>query len=167
MKKKHVQMISNLPRHRTYIRPHCYLENSIREIMKCERERLVELFHIVTVGQKSIDHGGVSRLFLMNISSYLTDAALGYFRITENNTLVVKPKSHRIPNHKIVFRFAGHLLAKALLDQYQHLFVFAPYMYRYLQSYAVRLENMRGVDTDMYQGLQAVLDEDYTGDRPG
>ncbi|XP_053318908.1 E3 ubiquitin-protein ligase NEDD4 isoform X2 [Spea bombifrons] len=147
--------------HRTAI-----LEDSYRRIIAVKRPDVLKArLWIEFDSEKGLDYGGVAREWFFLISKEMFNPYYGLFEYsaTDNYTLQINPNSGLCnEDHLSYFKFIGRVAGMAvyhgkLLDG----FFIRPF-YKMMLQKAITLNDMESVDSEYYNSLQWILENDPT-----
>lgn len=133
------------------------LETSIRAILGNTRNQLMREFNIEYIGESGRDERGITRDWFSSVAKELFNQNLGLFECSLNK-MSYKPsnKSTSIPNYLDYFRFAGILIARALvqgicIDIHLTTFVLKQILHR-----QPNLNDIQDYDVDVYNSLKTI-----------
>ncbi|XP_064390483.1 E3 ubiquitin-protein ligase NEDD4-like [Halichondria panicea] len=155
----------NLPRiFEIPVRRNHIFEDSHRAIMSCKnRDHLKTRLWVKFEGEKGLDYGGVSREWFFLLSHEMFNPYYGLFEYSasDNYTLQVNPDSGLCnENHLDYFRFTGRVLAMAVYHQRLIDAFFIRPFYKMVLGKRINLEDMEAVDTEFYNSVKYILDND-------
>lgn len=152
------------PRLRLMLRRTDILSDSLRDVMRANRERLVLRLNVQYLGETGLDYGGLSREWFSLMSTELVRPDIALFRPCEGNrgVYLINPLSGVNPTHLHYFRFVGRILAKGLFDQFQLGIYFTPNVYKYLKGEPMSFDDLKIVDPETHQSLQKMVEDDVS-----
>jgi hypothetical protein len=143
------------PRLKLTLRRERILQDSYRDLMRANSNRLRLRLNIQYSGEPGLDYGGLSREWYTLISEEIIRRDYALFIPCEGNSLMhINPHSYVNPDHLDFFRFVGRLLAKALFDQFLFGVYFTPVFYKGLQGVTPRLDDLKQIEPQVYGSLQ-------------
>ncbi|XP_063782208.1 E3 ubiquitin-protein ligase NEDD4 isoform X2 [Pseudophryne corroboree] len=141
-------------------------EDSYRKIISVKRPELLKArLWIEFDSEKGLDYGGVAREWFFLISKEMFNPYYGLFEYSaaDNYTLQINPNSGLCnEDHLSYFKFIGRVAGMAvyhgkLLDG----FFIRPF-YKMMLQKAITLNDMESVDSEYYNSLQWILENDPT-----
>ncbi|KAH7825737.1 putative E3 ubiquitin-protein ligase TOM1 [Monocercomonoides exilis] len=152
------------PRLKITLRRDRLLQDSFRDVMRADKNRLKLRLNVTYYGESGLDYGGLTREWFQLISVELVKPEYGLFRPMEGNPGVfeINPASGVNPLHLEYFRFVGRVMGKALFDRFLMSAYFSPIVYKALQGKPPCYEDLQLVDPEQYQSLNGILETDGT-----
>ncbi|XP_074659539.1 E3 ubiquitin-protein ligase HECW2-like [Tubulanus polymorphus] len=141
------------------------LEDSFNKIMSTSKKELQKnKLYVQFVGEEGLDYGGPSREFFFLLSRELFNPYYGLFEYSANDTYTVQisPMSVFVENSHEWFRFAGRVLALALVHQHLLDAFFTRPFYKALLRLPPSLSDLESLDAEFHQSLQWIKDNDIT-----
>jgi len=140
-------------------------ENSFRDMMRANTERLKLRLQVIFQGEDGLDYGGLTREWFQLISKEITNPNYALFTVSQidDYTFRINPLSSINPEHLQYFRFVGRVLGKALFDGFFIGCYFTTVFYKRLLGLHVTLQDMEAIDPEYYRSLKWILDNNITG----
>ncbi|KAJ1677172.1 hypothetical protein EV182_006726, partial [Spiromyces aspiralis] len=115
-------------------------------------------------GEDGLDYGGVSREFFLLVSHDMFNPEYCLFQYSAHDeyTLQINPHSNINPEHLNYFRFIGRTMGLAIFHRRFLDAFFTTSFYKMILKKPITLEDMQGVDMEMYNSLKWVLDNNVT-----
>ena len=134
-------------------------EDSYAEIMKLPAHHLRNRLMITFSGEAGKDFGGLSREFFFLLSHEMFNPfyCLYEYSASDNYTLQINPNSGINPNHLNYFRFVGRVVGMAIFHQKYIDAFFISAFYKMLLRKKITLQDLQGVDLQLYNNLQWAL----------
>jgi hypothetical protein len=113
----------------------------------------------------TLDVGGVSREVYLLAQQQLFNPDFGLFMASEGSDLayMVNPNSGTIhPNHLNLFKLAGQIFGKMMLDGMYIQIHFVVPMYKFLLRLQPTMSDLESVDHETYDSLKWMMDNDIT-----
>ncbi|KAK2951589.1 putative E3 ubiquitin-protein ligase pub3 [Blattamonas nauphoetae] len=166
MHKPEPEAFRDKPRLRLSLRRTHLLEDSLRDMMRANAERLKLRLNVQYFGESGLDWGGLTREWFILISQEFTKPEYALFRPTADNPNVfeINPESGVNGAHLSYFRFVGRVLAKALFDRFLISAYFSPVIYKAIAGVAPTFEDLAKIDQQKYESLKTVLTTDDVED---
>jgi len=166
----HKQMVGNMygqgpGKIRLKIRRSHILQDAFEQVMKQSSRALhKEKLYIKFTGEEGLDYGGPAREFFFMISRELFNPYYGLFEYSASDTytLQISPASMYCDNAQNWFRFAGRIIALALIHQHLLDVFFTRTIYKALLKQPYDLSDLETVDPEVYQSLSWMLENDIT-----
>ncbi|CAH1790465.1 unnamed protein product [Owenia fusiformis] len=141
------------------------LEDAYNKIMATSKKELQrsKLF-ISFKGEEGLDYGGPGREFFFLLSRELFNPYYGLFEYSANDTYTVQvsPMSAFVENAHEWFRFAGRVIALALIHQYLLDAFFTRPFYKALLKLGTTLSDVEAIDTEYHQSILWIKENDIT-----
>ena len=160
------QSVRPLPgQNQIVIRRDNIFEDSFREIMKFQATELKRRLMIKFEGEEGLDYGGLSREFFYLLSHEMFNPFYCLFEYSahDNYTLQISPHSDINPEHLSYFEFIGRVVGLAIFHQRFVDAFFVPAFYKMLLQKSVNVEDLEGIDADLYRSLKWTLDNPIEG----
>ncbi|KAJ1922147.1 hypothetical protein H4219_000009 [Mycoemilia scoparia] len=138
--------------------------DAFNSIMRLPVTELKKRLMIKFDGEDGLDYGGVSREFFLLVSHDMFNPEYCLFQYSAHDeyTLQINPHSDVNPEHLNYFRFIGRTLGLAIFHRRFLDAFFTTSFYKMILKKPITLEDMQGVDAEMYNSLKWVLDNDVT-----
>ncbi|KAF2155560.1 putative E3 ubiquitin-protein ligase hula [Myriangium duriaei CBS 260.36] len=139
-------------------------EDSYAEIMRQSPNDLKKRLMIKFDGEDGLDYGGLSREFFFLLSHEMFNPFYCLFEYSahDNYTLQINPHSGINPEHLGYFKFIGRVVGLAIFHRRFLDSFFIGAFYKMILKKKVALQDMEGVDAEVYRNLQWTLDHDIT-----
>lgn len=110
-------------------------------------------------GEEGLDYGGLAREWLYLLSHEMLNPQYGLFEYSrENNySLQINADSGVNPEHLSYFHFAGRIIGMAVFHGHHINGSFTTPFYKMLLNKAITLNDIEGVDPDLYRSLTWIL----------
>lgn len=141
------------------------LQDAFEQVMKQSPRALhKEKLYIKFTGEEGLDYGGPAREFFFMISRELFNPYYGLFEYSASDTytLQVSPASRYADNANNWFRFAGRIIALALIHQHLLDVFFTRTIYKALLREPWDLSDVETIDQEYHQSLTWMLENDIT-----
>ncbi|BFZ60586.1 ubiquitin-protein ligase (E3) [Saitoella coloradoensis] len=126
----------------------------------------VTFFDSYGMAEAGIDGGGVTKEFLTAVCRQAFDANYGLFKETKENLLYPNPHAFsREKTQLAYYEFLGKIIGKCLYEGILVDVAFAPFFLLKLVGRSSYLDDLPGLDPELYQGL--IFLKQYTGDVEG
>ncbi|KAH7826893.1 putative E3 ubiquitin-protein ligase Itchy [Monocercomonoides exilis] len=160
------EMWREKPRLKVTLRRDHLLQDSFRDVMRANPERLKLRLNVCYFGETGLDYGGLTREWFTLVSEEIVKPDYCLFRPCDGNPGVfqINPHSYVNPAHLEYFRFVGRLLAKALFDRFLVNAYFTPTFYKGIQGTPVCFEDLKLVDLEQYNSLKSIESMDDVED---
>ncbi|KAK2945763.1 putative E3 ubiquitin-protein ligase SMURF1 [Blattamonas nauphoetae] len=124
------------------------------------RADLFEPFYVMLEGTNAIDVNGIKRWFFTKLVERIIDPKeLGLFSndATGKGTLTIPsdPK-FKAPEYLQIYKFAGLILGKALLERLNVPFRFNPFIWKQLQGFPMEPSDLQYLRPDLYGSLEDI-----------
>ncbi|ESN98476.1 hypothetical protein HELRODRAFT_101673 [Helobdella robusta] len=149
-------------KYRLIVRRDHILEDAFVKVMSLTKKELIKSkLAIAFKGEDGLDYGGPSREFFFLLSRELFNPYYGLFAYSANDTYTVQvsPSSNQIENNLQWFRFAGRMIALALVHQYLLDVFFTRVFYKQLLHIKPHLNDLESLDMEFYRSLTWIQDE--------
>ncbi|XP_065912323.1 E3 ubiquitin-protein ligase NEDD4-like [Dysidea avara] len=157
----------NLPRQFDFsVRRDHLFEDSHRSIMAVsekDKNKLKARLYMKFTGESGLDYGGLARewFFLLSHEMFNPYYALFEYSASDNYTLQINPDSGYFNEHHLeYFRFVGRVCGMAVYHQKLVDAYFIRPFYKMLLSKKITLADMESVDTECYNSMKYILDND-------
>jgi len=150
---------------RLKIRRNHVLEDAFEQVLKQSPRALhKEKLYIKFTGEEGLDYGGPAREFFFMISRELFNPYYGLFEYSGSDTytLQVSPASIYCDNAHNWFRFAGRIIALALIHQHLLDVFFTRTIYKALLREPWDISDLETIDQEYHKGLTWMLENDIT-----
>ena len=134
------------------------LESSFDQLKDFSEDDWKCHFQIHFIGEQGLDFGGLRRDWFISVSKALFNTDLSLFSISENMT--IQPSIQSYANHLQLFKFAGYLVAKAILQgehidgHFSHAFLCN------ILELKTGLEDIKELSPCIYNSLDFILNND-------
>ena len=135
-------------------------EDAYQEIMRQTPEDLKKRLMIKFDGEEGLDYGGVSREFFFLLSHEMFNPFYCLFEYSahDNYTIQINPNSGINPEHLNYFKFIGRVVGLGVFHRRFLDAFFVGALYKMMLRKKVVLQDMEGVDADVYNSLKWTLD---------
>lgn len=140
-------------------------EDSYQEIMRQTPEDLKKRLMIKFDGEEGLDYGGVSREFFFLLSHEMFNPFYCLFEYSahDNYTIQINPNSGINPEHLNYFKFIGRVVGLGVFHRRFLDAFFVGALYKMMLRKKVVLQDMEGVDSEVYNSLKWILDNSIDG----
>ncbi|KAK5778883.1 hypothetical protein RI543_003810 [Arxiozyma heterogenica] len=140
-------------------------EDAYQEIMRQTPEDLKKRLMIKFDGEEGLDYGGVSREFFFLLSHEMFNPFYCLFEYSahDNYTIQINPNSGINPEHLNYFKFIGRVVGLGVFHRRFLDAFFVGALYKMMLRKKVVLQDMEGVDADVYNSLKWTLDNQIDG----
>ena len=140
-------------------------EDAYQEIMRQTPEDLKKRLMIKFDGEEGLDYGGVSREFFFLLSHEMFNPFYCLFEYSahDNYTIQINPNSGINPEHLNYFKFIGRVVGLGVFHRRFLDAFFVGALYKMMLRKKVVLQDMEGVDADVYNSLKWTLDNKIDG----
>eukprot|EP00656_Telonema_subtile_P038245 TRINITY_DN4292_c0_g2_i2.p1 TRINITY_DN4292_c0_g2~~TRINITY_DN4292_c0_g2_i2.p1 ORF type:complete len:430 (+),score=106.55 TRINITY_DN4292_c0_g2_i2:888-2177(+) len=111
------------------------------------------------------DAGGITKEWFEIMTKEVFNEGIGLFKFTEAHNLAYQINEYsdcNQPQHLVWFKFTGRMMAKALLEGLPLKAHLAPTLYKHMLQVPIRLEDLKGVDTEQYNSMVYMKDNSVT-----
>lgn len=142
------------------------LEHSFHKIMCLRRSELHQWMRISFRGEEGLDAGGLEREWFALVAEKLFDPATGLFSCSSGeaanagNYFINPTSGHDNQFHLEYFQFAGRFLGKAIMEQQSLIAYLSLPLRKQILSLPVTFSDLEFVDTEVYQNLMWLLQND-------
>lgn len=147
------------------VRRNNIFEDAYQEIMRQTPEDLKKRLMIKFDGEEGLDYGGVSREFFFLLSHEMFNPFYCLFEYSahDNYTIQINPNSGINPEHLNYFKFIGRVVGLGVFHRRFLDAFFVGALYKMMLRKKVVLQDMEGVDADVYNSLKWTLDNSIDG----
>lgn len=140
-------------------------EDSYQEIMRQTPEDLKKRLMIKFDGEEGLDYGGVSREFFFLLSHEMFNPFYCLFEYSahDNYTIQINPNSGINPEHLNYFKFIGRVVGLGVFHRRFLDAFFVGALYKMMLRKKVVLQDMEGVDSEVYNSLKWILENSIDG----
>lgn len=140
-------------------------EDAYQEIMRQSPEDLKKRLMIKFDGEEGLDYGGVSREFFFLLSHEMFNPFYCLFEYSahDNYTIQINPNSGINPEHLNYFKFIGRVVGLGVFHRRFLDAFFVGALYKMMLRKKVILQDMEGVDADVYNSLNWMLENSIDG----
>ncbi|CCH62217.1 hypothetical protein TBLA_0G02790 [Henningerozyma blattae CBS 6284] len=140
-------------------------EDAYQEIMRQTPEDLKKRLMIKFDGEEGLDYGGVSREFFFLLSHEMFNPFYCLFEYSahDNYTIQINPNSAINPEHLNYFKFIGRVVGLGVFHRRFLDAFFVGALYKMMLRKKVVLQDMEGVDNEVYNSLKWILDNSIEG----
>ncbi|CDK27351.1 unnamed protein product [Kuraishia capsulata CBS 1993] len=137
-------------------------EDAFQEIMRQTPEDLKKRLMIKFDGEEGLDYGGVSREFFQLVSHEMFNPfyCLFQYATIDNYTLQINPNSGINPEHLNYFKFIGRAVGLGVFHRRFLDAFFVGAMYKMMLGKKIVLQDLEGIDNEMYKSLTWMLEND-------
>lgn len=121
-------------------------------------------FRIKYINDKGYDLGGLRRDWFIKLTREICNPNYGLFLSSEKNHHQPNPFSYSNPDHLKYFKFAGMIIARALIQEENVDAHFSLPFLRQILNQKVLLSDLKDTDEILYNSLQYILDNDIDND---
>lgn len=137
------------------------IESSFQSLNSRKKQDLLSIFNVKFVDeQEAIDAGGVKKDWITNLIKELINTKNKLFITTETGNYYPNPFSGVKQNHLEYFRFAGKMIAFALINNICVDAHFAPFFFKHLLNYKIKLNDLKGYSENVYNSFCYILQND-------
>ncbi|GMM54593.1 NEDD4 family E3 ubiquitin-protein ligase [Maudiozyma humilis] len=140
-------------------------EDAYQEIMRQTPEDLKKRLMIKFDGEEGLDYGGVSREFFFLLSHEMFNPFYCLFEYSahDNYTIQINPNSGINPEHLNYFKFIGRVVGLGVFHRRFLDAFFVGALYKMMLRKKVMLQDMEGVDAEVYNSLNWMLKNSIDG----
>lgn len=140
-------------------------EDAYQEIMRQTPEDLKKRLMIKFDGEEGLDYGGVSREFFFLLSHEMFNPFYCLFEYSahDNYTIQINPNSSINPEHLNYFKFIGRVVGLGVFHRRFLDAFFVGALYKMMLRKKVVIQDMEGVDAEVYNSLKWTLDNKIEG----
>ena len=140
-------------------------EDAYQEIMRQTPEDLKKRLMIKFDGEEGLDYGGVSREFFFLLSHEMFNPFYCLFEYSahDNYTIQINPNSGINPEHLNYFKFIGRVVGLGVFHRRFLDAFFVGALYKMMLRKKVMLQDMEGVDAEVYNSLNWMLENSIDG----
>lgn len=140
-------------------------EDAYQEIMRQTPEDLKKRLMIKFDGEEGLDYGGVSREFFFLLSHEMFNPFYCLFEYSahDNYTIQINPNSGINPEHLNYFKFIGRVVGLGVFHRRFLDAFFVGALYKMMLHKKVVLQDMEGVDAEVYNSLKWILENSIDG----
>lgn len=139
--------------------------DSFAALMSADVDQLKKRLKIKFRGEEGLDYGGLSREFFLLLSKEIFKPEYCLFKYSahDNYTLQINPNSGINPDHLQYFKFVGRTIGLAIFHQRFLDCFFVSSFHKMLLGKPVGLNDLEGIDDEMYRNTVWMLDNDVEG----
>ena len=147
------------------VRRNNIFEDAYQEIMRQTPEDLKKRLMIKFDGEEGLDYGGVSREFFFLLSHEMFNPFYCLFEYSahDNYTIQINPNSGINPEHLNYFKFIGRVVGLGVFHRRFLDAFFVGALYKMMLRKKVVLQDMEGVDSEVYNSLKWILENSIDG----
>ncbi|CCK69968.1 NEDD4 family E3 ubiquitin-protein ligase KNAG_0D02180 [Huiozyma naganishii CBS 8797] len=147
------------------VRRNNIFEDAYQEIMRQTPEDLKKRLMIKFDGEEGLDYGGVSREFFFLLSHEMFNPFYCLFEYSahDNYTIQINPNSGINPEHLNYFKFIGRVVGLGVFHRRFLDAFFVGALYKMMLRKKVVIQDMEGVDADVYNSLNWTLENSIDG----
>lgn len=147
------------------VRRNNIFEDAYQEIMRQTPEDLKKRLMIKFDGEEGLDYGGVSREFFFLLSHEMFNPFYCLFEYSahDNYTIQINSNSGINPEHLNYFKFIGRVVGLGVFHRRFLDAFFVGALYKMMLRKKVALQDMEGVDADVYNSLKWMLENSIDG----
>ncbi|AGO11718.1 AaceriADL055Cp [[Ashbya] aceris (nom. inval.)] len=140
-------------------------EDAYQEIMRQSPDDLKKRLMIKFDGEEGLDYGGVSREFFFLLSHEMFNPFYCLFEYSshDNYTIQINPNSGINPEHLNYFKFIGRVVGLGVFHRRFLDAFFVGALYKMMLRKKVVLQDMEGVDAEVYNSLKWILENSIAG----
>ncbi|AAS51865.1 ADL055Cp [Eremothecium gossypii ATCC 10895] len=140
-------------------------EDAYQEIMRQSPDDLKKRLMIKFDGEEGLDYGGVSREFFFLLSHEMFNPFYCLFEYSshDNYTIQINPNSGINPEHLNYFKFIGRVVGLGVFHRRFLDAFFVGALYKMMLRKKVVLQDMEGVDSEVYNSLKWILENSIAG----
>ena len=151
-------------------RPHAF-EDSFNQLRVVSKSQLRSPLKVTFTGEEGVDVGGVSREWYQVMSREMFNPAISLFEAVPQGSSTYQPNPNSIVqtdeargiSHLDYFKFVGHVVGKALLDDQVIDAHFTRSFYKHMLGQPLTYKDIEGVDPDFFKNLTWMLDHSIDG----
>jgi E3 ubiquitin-protein ligase HUWE1 len=134
--------------------------DAYRELFRLRPADWKSRFYIIFEGEEGQDAGGLLREFYSVITREIFNPNYALFITTpgDNVTYMINKSSFVNSEHLYYFKFAGHIVAKAIYDQKQLDCYFSRAFYKQILNLPVNYQDIESFDVEYYKVCPLNLD---------
>ncbi len=146
-------------------------EDSFNQLRVVSKSQLRSPLKVKFTGEEGIDAGGVSREWYQVMSREMFNPAISLFEAVPQGSSTYQPNPNSIVqtdeargiSHLDYFKFVGHVVGKALLDDQVIDAHFTRSFYKHLLGQPLTYKDIEGVDPEFFKNLTWMLDNSIDG----
>lgn len=146
-------------------------EDSFNQLRVVSKSQLRTPLKVTFSGEEGVDAGGVSREWYQVMSREMFNPAISLFESIPQGSSTYQPNPNSIVqtdeargiSHLDYFKFVGHVVGKALLDDQVIDAHFTRSFYKHLLGQPLTYRDIEGVDPDFYKNLSWMLENEIDG----
>jgi len=151
-------------------RPHAF-EDSFNQLRVVSKSQLRSPLKVKFAGEEGVDAGGVSREWYQVMSREMFNPGISLFEAVPQGSSTYQPNPNSIVqtdeargiSHLDYFKFVGHVVGKALLDDQVIDAHFTRSFYKHMLGQPLTYRDIEGVDPDFFKNLTWMLENDIDG----
>lgn len=147
------------------VRRDSIFEDAYVEVIRYSVNDLRKQLNVSFHGEEGLDYGGLSREFFLLLSKEVFSPNYCLFENSsyDSYSLQISPKSSINPEHLSYFRFAGRLVALAILNNRLLEVIFVPQIYKSILGKSLSTLDLKFIDPEIYSSITWTLENDITG----
>lgn len=146
-------------------------EDSFNQLRSVSKAQIRSPLRVTFSGEDGVDAGGVTREWYQVMSREMFNPAISLFESTPQGSSTYQPNPNSVVqtdesrgiSHLDYFKFVGHIVGKALLDDQVVDVHFTRSFYKHLLGMPLTYRDIEAVDPDFFKNLQWMLDNDIDG----
>ncbi|KJE92552.1 Huwe1 protein [Capsaspora owczarzaki ATCC 30864] len=149
---------------RLQVRRERIFEDSLERLSRKSDTEMHGRLTVQFANEEGVDAGGVTREWFLILSRELFNANYALFKSSPEGSATYQPfaKSSVNPNHLALFRFAGRVIAKAIIDNRMLECYFTRSFYKHILGRPVTYHDIEATDPDYFKSLKWILENDIT-----
>ncbi len=146
-------------------------EDSFNQLRVVSKSQLRSPLKVTFSGEEGVDAGGVSREWYQVMSREMFNPAISLFEAIPPDSSTYQPNPNSVVqtdeargiSHLDYFKFVGHVVGKALLDDQIIDAHFTRSFYKHLLGQPLTYRDIEGVDPDFFKNLSWMLENEIDG----
>jgi hypothetical protein len=146
-------------------------EDSFNQLRVVSKSQLRSPLKVTFAGEEGVDAGGVSREWYQVMSREMFNPAISLFEAVPQGSSTYQPNPNSVVqtdeargiSHLDYFKFVGHVVGKALLDDQIIDAHFTRSFYKHMLGQPLTYRDIEGVDPDFFKNLSWMLENDIDG----
>ncbi|KAK2945748.1 putative E3 ubiquitin-protein ligase Nedd-4 [Blattamonas nauphoetae] len=134
------------------------IEQSMVVMYQKTRAEILEPFYVMLEGTNAVDVNGIKRWFFTKLVEKLIDPTqLGLFwndGSPDGKLTISSGTKYQAPEYFQIYKFAGLILGKALLERLNVPFRFNPFIWKQLQGLPMEPSDLKYVNQKMYNNME-------------
>ena len=136
------------------------LSSSFKQLQKISPDQWMNKIVIEFIGEEGIDAGGLTTEWFTLIIKELFDPQNNLFKSTKNESYQPNRSSSLNKNHIELFKFAGKIIARALIQNQCVNAHLSRSFIRQILHRQVKFKDLEDFDDEIYNSMQNLLEED-------